>query len=175
MKKSLLLNADFAPLKFINVQRALVLVLAGKAEVVDGCTWDDAIHSPSVTFQFPTVIRLVRQVTRHSRFPFVRQPRFERHVMFIRDDWRCQYCGAALTRAHATVDHVVPKSRGGGVSWTNCVTACKLCNKKKANRTPREACMALLHVPTVPTFVHFGGISSFSDWHPRWCEFGLSR
>jgi 5-methylcytosine-specific restriction endonuclease McrA len=152
MQSCLALNASFEPLKLIPMKRAVRLVLLGKAELVEGDP-TEVIRSENRTLARPVVIRLVK---------FIRVPaRFRRKVtntfMFARDQYTCQYCGRherELNRREGlNRDHVVPKSKGGENTWTNCVTACSSCNSKKDNKTPAEAHMKLLRVPTEPHLV----------------------
>ena len=169
MKSALLLNSDWTPLRFVPERRALGLLFRDRAEIVsvDGnssSTWEDEIISTiSATFRIPATIRLKKYVERKWK-----PPRFRKKVLFNRDDWKCQYCGLQLQEETVTIDHVLPTSRGGKTSWHNCVTACKQCNKKKANRTPEEAEMRLKVAPMVPTTVHFWNAYRVSEWHEDW-------
>ncbi|HET7585834.1 MAG TPA: HNH endonuclease [Gemmatimonadaceae bacterium] len=149
----LALNASFEPLTMVPMQRALRLVLDGKAEIVEADA-ERVIRSARITLPRPAVIRLVR---------FIHVPRrFRRQVtntfLFARDRYRCQYCGrmgAELRgRESLTRDHLVPLSRGGTNDWTNVVTACSACNTRKGNRMPDEIGMHPLVAPTEPHFVH---------------------
>ncbi len=149
----LALNASFEPLTMVPMQRALRLVLDGKAEIVEADA-ERVVRSARITMPRPAVIRLVR---------FIHVPRrFRRQVtntfLFARDRYRCQYCGrlgAELrTRESLTRDHLVPLSRGGTNDWTNVVTACSACNTRKGNRMPDEIGMHPLVPPTEPHFVH---------------------
>ena len=149
----LALNASFEPLTLVPLRRALRLVIDGKAEIVEA-DGDRPVRSERAHYPRPLVIRLTRLVHVPRRF--------RRHVtntfLFARDAYTCQYCGrpnAALrSREALTRDHVVPLSRGGLNSWTNCVTACSTCNTRKADRLPEEIGMHLLHPPAEPHFVH---------------------
>jgi 5-methylcytosine-specific restriction endonuclease McrA len=138
----LVLNASYEPLNVCTVRRAVVLVLKEKAELVE--TGKRRLHSESITFPHPVVIRLVT---------YVRVPReggrrkITRRAVFARDSWTCQYCGRT---SHLTVDHVVPRSRGGTSVWENIVTSCAPCNRRKGNRTPREVDMHPRHKPRAP-------------------------
>lgn len=140
MNRVLLLNATFEPLCAVSARRAIVLMFKGKAEVLerDG----GSFHSERLTIAIPSVIRLVYFV----KVPYYGRKSLSRKVVFARDAWMCQYCGGAAE----TVDHVVPRSRGGPHSWENVVTACKVCNSKKRDKTPREASLKLRKRPGVP-------------------------
>lgn len=137
----LVLNQNYEPLNVCNVKRALVLVLCGKAEVIESA--GRAIRSAAASFSLPSVIRLVH---------FIRRPRprvrLTRREIFARDGWKCVYCGHAVK--DLTIDHVVPRHRGGAHTWENLVTACKTCNHRKAACTPAEAHMTLLSQPVEP-------------------------
>lgn len=137
----LVLNQNYEPLNVCNVRRALVLVLRGKAEVVE--TARGVLHTASRAFPLPSVIRLFHLIRRPR--PKVRLTRKE---IFARDGWRCVYCGRE-TR-DLTLDHVIPRHRGGEHTWENLVSACKPCNHRKAGRTPGEARMTLQREPGAP-------------------------
>lgn len=171
MKRALLLNADFTPIRFISEFDAITLLYLKKVVVVDmgdsrPSEWNEVIRSPSTTIKIPATLRLVKRVNRRQRLP-----RFKRRILFNRDDWKCQYCTVRLDGDEATIDHVMPTSRGGRTTWLNCVTACKRCNKHKAARTPEEAGMNLVKKPVAPTPVHYWDSSRSSSWHPDWDEF----
>lgn len=125
MGGSLLLNASYEPLRVVPLERAVMLVLSGKAVVEAG--GERELRSPSVTIPYPEVIRLVRYV----KVPYMLVPPFSFKGVKVRDRYTCVYCQKKGT----TVDHVVPKAAGGENSWTNCVTACKKCNNKKADKS----------------------------------------
>jgi len=171
VKRALLLNADYVPLHFIPDVEAFILVYKGSAEIVnfDGklSVWEDEIfHSPGRDWQVPATIRLLTRVNKRWA-----PPRFRKKILFNRDSWKCQYCRDELNWSNITIDHVQPKSRKGGTSWKNCVASCKPCNKRKANKTPDEAGMPLLKVPTDPTPVHFWDLSKSTHYHDDWSSF----
>lgn len=170
MKRVLLLNADWSPLSFVFPNRALNLMLSGRAEVIYAgekpSLWDEVYESPSSSYALPATLRLVSRVNkRHTAM------RFRKKVLFNRDDWQCQYCGVQLVRHEVTVDHVVPRSCGGVTSWRNCVVACLKCNLKKGSRTPVDAGMSLRRQPTEPNLSHFWYVDSSAVWHPDWSNF----
>ena len=137
----LVLNQNYQPLNICNVRRAMVLVGLGKAELMANGRGD--IRTVSATFAVPSVIRLVYMVKQ----PIIRR-RLSRRAIFYRDDFVCQYCG---TRGKTlTLDHIIPRSRGGAHEWDNVVSACVQCNHRKAGLTPREARMRLLRLPAAP-------------------------
>jgi 5-methylcytosine-specific restriction endonuclease McrA len=156
----LVLNATFEPINVCTVRRAAVLVLKERAEIVEHSRW--ALHSESVTLPRPVVIRLVTYVKiprdAHRR-------KITRRAVFARDSWTCQYCGHA--RGTLTVDHVIPRSKGGSSTWENIVTCCAPCNRRKGNREPRQASMRLRrrpHAPSPTIFVHVATPTIPSAW-----------
>ena len=149
----LALNSSFEPLTMVPLRRALRLVIDGKAEIVEADR-DKPVRSERLALPRPIVIRLTK---------FIHVPRrFRRQVtntfLFARDRYTCQYCGRAASelrpRESLTRDHVVPLSRGGTNAWTNVVTACSVCNTKKAHHLPMEIGLHLLRNPVEPHFVH---------------------
>src|SRR6266545_5710613 len=147
MQQVLVLNASYEPLNVTSVRRAHVLVFKGKAEVIEEL--DQPLHSATDTYPWPHVIRLVSYV----RVPRAVQRKISRRALFARDSWRCVYCGS--TAGRLTLDHVIPRSRGGASIWENVVTACAPCNHHKGNRTLEESGMALRHLPKPPAPVLF--------------------
>jgi 5-methylcytosine-specific restriction endonuclease McrA len=143
----LVLNASYEPLNVCTVRRAHVLVYKGKAEVVERL--EQPLRSATTSFTWPHVIRLVHYV----RVPRAVQRKISRRALFARDGWRCVYCGTAGHRL--TLDHVVPRSKGGASVWENVVTACAPCNHRKGNRTLEESGMQLLRLPKPPAPVLF--------------------
>lgn len=137
---ALVLNASMEPLAVVSARRAVVLVLASKAEVVheDGA-W---FRSERLALRAPTVVRL----TRYVHVPRRVATGLSRRAVFVRDGGRCQYCGAPAE----DVDHVVPRSRGGEHRWENVVAACRRCNATKQDRTPWEAGFRLRRRPKAP-------------------------
>ena len=143
----LVLNASYEPLNVTTVRRAYVLVYKGKAEVIEEL--EQPLHSATSTFPRPHVIRLVHYV----RVPRAVQRKISRRALFARDGWRCVYCGTRNTRL--TLDHVVPRSRGGDSVWENVVTSCAPCNLRKGNRTLEESGLHLRTNPRPPAPVLF--------------------
>ena len=140
MRSALVLNATYEPLSVVPARRAVCLVLQDKAEIVehDG----SAVRSERLAMPGPLVIRL-RYVV---RVPFHRRTALSRRAVFLRDGSRCQYCGGVAD----SIDHVVPRSRGGQHVWENVAAACRPCNLRKRDRTPEEAGMRLASVPLAP-------------------------
>lgn len=146
VRDTLLLDQGYQPVKVIPWQRAMVLHLLGKVELVTAHGW--AVHTVSRPFPAPAVVRLLRQL-RH-RPPFVR---FSRDNVYLRDGYRCQYCGVDLPARDLTLDHVLPRCQGGKTSWTNVVAACTPCNRRKGRDTPEEAGMPLITKPRRPRWL----------------------
>src|SRR6188768_434691 len=147
MQQVLVLNASYEPLNVTTVRRAHVLVFKGKAEVIEQLQQE--LRSATDTYPWPHVIRLVAYV----RVPRAVQRKISRRALFARDGWRCVYCGT--TSGRLTLDHVIPRSKGGESIWENVVTSCAPCNLRKGNRLPEEARMLLPHPPRPPAPVLF--------------------
>lgn len=145
--KSLLLNASYEPMRIVTWQKALILWFQNKVDVLE---YHAAFaRTVQLRFKLPSVLRL-RTYVRPKNFHSVR---FCRENVYIRDNYTCQYCGIKFSAKHLTLDHVVPASQNGPKNWTNVTTACRDCNQKKANRTPRTANMPLLKEPIVPSWL----------------------
>lgn len=146
MRKVLLLNQNGEALNLIHWTKAMTLLFKGK---VYACEYfeDLEVKSQTEAHKVPSVIALVRYVV----LPSGRQVSLTKANLLIRDQYSCQYCKCDLTTHKATVDHVVPSSRGGQRVWKNVVAACKPCNEKKSDKTPQEAGMALRRRPWVPS------------------------
>jgi 5-methylcytosine-specific restriction endonuclease McrA len=138
----LVLNQNYEPLNVCNVRRALVLVIDGKAEVLE--EHNRHVASASRLFPMPSVIRLVYMIRRPR--PRVKLTRRE---VFIRDNYTCQYCGRQC--GDLTIDHIIPRSRGGPHTWENLVSACKPCNHRKGGKSLGEARMVLRTTPIEPS------------------------
>ncbi|HTW82936.1 MAG TPA: HNH endonuclease [Candidatus Sulfotelmatobacter sp.] len=143
MSDVLLLNFTYEPLAVIGVRRAVRLVFTRKAEVV--FAGEDELRSPTVAFPLPSIVRLLFSVARRRR-----RLALTKMNVLLRDDYRCGYCGVRCGAGSASVDHVVPKSRGGRSAWDNLVTCCLACNGRKGDRTPDEARMPLRRIPREP-------------------------
>ena len=162
MRRTLLLNGSREPMDFISLEHAMFLLVKDRVEVLD--VWDDVVfQTVSRSWPAPAVVVLKRYVRRTWK-----SPRFRRRALFNRDGWTCQYCETPVLPRSAEVEHITPVSKGGKTSWTNCVTACRKCNKTKRNRTPEEADMRLLTVPREPHPLHFLDQASRAFWHPSW-------
>ena len=136
--KVLVLNASYEPLNVCNWKRAVILLFKGKAEQVE--------HNGKVVypnFHIPAVIRLRQYI----KIPYKEIPLTRKNLMY-RDHYSCQYC---RIKSHSlTIDHVIPRSKGGTDAWDNVVACCQQCNVKKGNRTPKEADIELVKHPRTP-------------------------
>src|SRR5881275_63355 len=155
----LVLNATYEPINVCTVRRAVVLLLKAKAELIERGRME--LRSENSTLARPVVIRLIT---------YVRVPRdahrrkITRRAVFARDSWTCQYCGS---RSNLTVDHVIPRSKGGASSWENIVASCAPCNRRKGNALPRQAGMHLIRQPRTPSpqvFIHVASPTIPAAW-----------
>jgi 5-methylcytosine-specific restriction endonuclease McrA len=137
---TLVLNATYEPLTVVPIRRAIVLVLAEKAEIVE--FGDTELRSARRSIRLPRVVRLIRYV----RVPYRHSAPFSRRAVLQRDRFRCAYCGERAS----TIDHVVPRSRGGRDGFDNCVAACGPCNTRKGDRLLVELGWTLPRPPTAP-------------------------
>ena len=156
----LVLNASYEPLNVCTVKRAHVLVFKGKAEVIESL--DRPLRSATSTFVWPNVIRLVHYV----RVPRTVKRKISRRALFARDGWRCVYCGSA---GRLTLDHVVPRSRGGDSVWENVVTSCAPCNLRKGDRLVEEVGLTMRVHPTPPSpslFIRIAAPKIPRTWAP---------
>jgi 5-methylcytosine-specific restriction endonuclease McrA len=156
---TLLLNATYEPLCVVSSRRAIVLVLAEKAEPVDSAS--DVVHAARISLPVPVVVRL----TRYVRVPFPASVPLSRRAVFTRDGQTCVYCGGSAT----SIDHVVPRSRGGTHTWDNVVAACRRCNHTKADRSLAEMGWALPHPPRTPSGAAWRLLGTRTV-DPRWRE-----
>lgn len=162
MSSVLVLNATYEPLNVIPLRRAILLLLKEKAEVVEATR--ERLRAERLDLEVPSVIRLVTYVPVPPRLPLP----VSRRTVLARDNYTCQYCGAQPGKTQLTIDHVVPRSKGGGTTWDNVVTACGPCNRRKGNRTPDQANMLLLSTPARPRYLAFvllGDRGRQDAWH----------
>lgn len=146
MEQVLLLNITYEPLRIINWKKAVTMLTLGKVEVLE--EYGTEIHSVSFTLKLPSVVRLLMMARKPKT-----SVKFSRQNIYARDKYHCQYCGRKFPTEDLSYDHVIPKSRGGKTVWTNIVTACLACNRKKGGRTPNEARMRLIRKPTAPKWL----------------------
>jgi len=145
-KDTLLLDQGYQPLRVIPWQRAICMSFLGKVEMV--ATHARPIRTVTREFPAPAVVRLLGPYRPHQYIV-----RFSREGVHVRDRYTCQYCGSRPSRRELTLDHVLPRHRGGPTSWENIVTACSPCNLRKGGRTPHEAGMPLYGEPYRPRWM----------------------
>lgn len=159
--RTLVLNAGYEPLAVVSFKRALVLVMNGKAVLLQYDA-DHPVWGSSGSWDRPSVILL----TRYVRMPYAREVPVSRRGVLRRDNHRCGYCG----KSAATIDHVLPRSRGGRDSWENLVACCVRCNNVKADRTPSEMNWTLRIKPSMPQGTGWL-VRGFERTEPAWDEF----
>jgi len=164
MTQVLVLNATYEPMSVVSVRRAVLLLLKEKAEIVEAA--EAYLRSAQTQLPVPLVIRLVCYV----RIPHRLSLPVSRRTVLARDQYTCQYCGVQPGRAQLTMDHVVPRSRGGETCWENVVTACGPCNRRKGGRTPDEAQMPVLKVPRRPRYLALTLLEG-SSAHETWDKY----
>jgi len=156
----LVLNQSYEPLNICRARRAVVLLYQGKAEMLEDGT--GFIHSVNHAFSVPSVIRLAC---------LIKHPRHERKLtrleVFHRDRYTCQYCGKETHQL--TLDHVIPRYRGGEHVWDNVISACIRCNRRKAGKTPKEAGMRIIRHPSPPRgnalfYIPYHYLETHSEW-----------
>jgi 5-methylcytosine-specific restriction endonuclease McrA len=158
----LVLNVNYEPLNVCTTERAVGLLVLDKAEIVQNGR--GLIRTSTRAYERPSVIRLRYMVHRpHSHV------RLCKREIFRRDGYRCQYCGQHS--AHLTLDHVIPKYRGGGFSWDNLVSACPQCNRRKGHRAPQEAGMHLRSQPTEPQATALYLYGRYLDQNEEWLQY----
>jgi 5-methylcytosine-specific restriction endonuclease McrA len=141
MESILVLNSDYTPLNITTFKRAIILVIKGKAEIIKND--DNIIRSESITYSKPLIIRLFDYISHKMK-----NLRVNRSRLYKRDNNECAYCGS---KKELTIDHIIPKSRGGKNTWNNLITCCLPCNLRKGDKTPEEARMPLRFQPRTPT------------------------
>jgi 5-methylcytosine-specific restriction endonuclease McrA len=160
MTEVLVLNFTYEAMNVTSFQRAVRLLFAGKAEIVHNR--DRAIRTTSFEMKLPSIIRMLYYIRR----PMQKVALTKKNVL-IRDDYECQYCHIRGEKL-MTVDHVLPKSRGGPSTWENLVCACMRCNNRKNNRTPEDANMPLKRKPRQPKYIPWIQVKRNTlpgEWH----------
>lgn len=145
---ALILNADYRPLSYFPLsiwswQDAVKAIFRDSVQVIS--EYDRVVRSPAFEMKLPSVLALREYV------PMARSPAFTRFNVFLRDAWKCQYCGDEFKTHDLTFDHVIPRSRGGRTNWQNIVAACQPCNRIKGSRLPHEVGMHPLREPEAPS------------------------
>ncbi|MBF4996425.1 HNH endonuclease [Nocardia sp. BSTN01] len=159
----LLLNATYEPLTALPARRAIVLLVCDKADTVHHNPEGPVVHSAGASVALPSVIRLRNYV----RVPYRARVPMTRAALMHRDRYRCAYCGGKAE----TIDHVIPRSRGGAHSWENCVASCAPCNHRKADKLLSELGWTLMHPLVSPTGPHWRLLSTTSDLDPVWLQY----
>ena len=159
MSGVLVLNFTYEALGIVDLKRAVGLLFAGKAEIVHAGTGE--LRSSTIAFRMPSIVRMLYFIKR-------RRPRVSltKKNVLLRDDYTCAYCSAHGDRT-MTVDHIVPRSKGGPSSWENLVASCGPCNSRKRDRTPAEAGMPLRKKPREPHHIPYVVIArntTDSEW-----------
>lgn len=167
-KKVLLLNASYEALGIISAPRAVRLMWKGSVEVLEYIS-GVVLRSPSYTFEMPSVIRLINYIDLQSRR---RRSASKRLSILIRDRYRCQYCGHKGSAFELTIDHILPRSRGGQTVPENLCAACFACNQRKGDRTPEEARMPLLSNPSAFYYgLDRAILAHASESRPEWRKY----
>ena len=154
----LILNRGYVPVRLTSWQRAFCLLSAGRAEMVEAHQGRE-IRSAESSWPWPSIVRMTRGTTRLFRVG----PKLTRRNVYLRDEGSCQYCGCKVSFAAFTLDHVIPKSRGGRADWSNLVTSCRVCNQKKGNRLLSESNHRLIKQPQRPK--RLAGADGSLTWH----------
>lgn len=158
--RSLVLNFDYSPITVCTVERAFLLIYRDKAEQIQSFESFE-LRTVSRSYPVPAVVRLMRYV----KIPY-KSVELTRNNIFKRDNFECQYCGSPRD---LTLDHVIPRSKGGPSNWKNLVTACKSCNARKGDFSPEQAGLPLKQAPFKPSYVmflrEFSGFE-FDEWMP---------
>jgi 5-methylcytosine-specific restriction endonuclease McrA len=162
VRRVLLLNITYEPLTTVGLHRAVCLVLGDKADVVHSDLGGLELHSATTHLAVPSVIRLRRYV----RLPHRSRVPLTRAALMRRDNYLCAYCGIKAD----TIDHVIPRSRGGQHSWENCVASCTRCNHRKADHLIEELGWALARDPAAPRGPHWRLIGAIHDGDPQWAQ-----
>ena len=167
MSQTLVLNATYEPLGVVSERRALILVLNQRAISIEDS--ESVYHFTGGEMVLPSVIRLVKFV----RIPYRHSVPLSRRALFARDGGRCVYCSAPA----ASIDHVIPRSRGGSHAWENVVSACHRCNHLKADKTLKEIGWKLHALPREPVGAAWrilGTGRTEPRWLPYLAPFGVS-
>ena len=160
LRKVLLLNYSYEPIMAVSVKKALIMHILNKADIVEKS--NNSIRSLYLTIPIPYVIKL-RKYLYLKPMPLA----LTRKNVFKRDDGICQYCGS--NTSSMTIDHIIPRDKGGKDSWTNLVTACKKCNVYKGNYLLRERNMQLTKKPVQPSYLFH--LQKYKYKHPTWNQY----
>ncbi|MET7767269.1 HNH endonuclease [Nocardia sp. NPDC005366] len=162
-RRVLLLNATYEPLTALSARRAVVLLICDKADAVHHNDEGPVVHSAEAAVPVPSVIRLRNYV----HVPYRARVPMTRAALMHRDRYRCGYCGGKAE----TIDHVIPRSRGGEHSWENCVASCAPCNHRKADKLLSELGWTLRSPLVSPKGPHWRLLSTTTDLDPVWLQY----
>jgi hypothetical protein len=170
-KKTLLLSNGYEFLSFINERRAFKLLFKNKIEIIS--TWDHKVKwIDDAYINHPSTVRLIEPIKRQTFNFYEKLISFNKFSLMKRDNSQCQYCGKKLKVSEITIDHVMPKSRGGKNSFLNCVISCMPCNNRKDSKTLEESGLKLIKKPCAPSFTKKDFILDDNiHWHPEWNNF----
>jgi 5-methylcytosine-specific restriction endonuclease McrA len=144
----LVLNSTYEAINICNVKRAILLIFSGIAVVQENN--GNKVHSPSLTMDVPSVIRLTRFINLVNKKVVL-----NRKNVLLRDKYTCQYCAKVFHPSELTIDHIIPRANGGKSRWENVVASCKICNNKKGQKTVWKAKMSLVNKPSSPNYIYF--------------------
>lgn len=165
MNNVLVLNSQYLPIQIVSIKKAIKLIFRGSAivEKQSSVVW----KTSSLEFPLPAVIRLIN----FHKLPNRTQKLSKKNII-IRDKYTCAYCKGIFSEKTLTLDHIIPKSRGGSSKWDNLVAACKRCNSKKADRTPEEAGFPSIKKPTrMSIHTHNAILINLAEGNPEWAEY----
>jgi hypothetical protein len=165
-RRALLISTAHEPITFVGYRRMYSLMRRGVVDVLSEWEGEKIVHDVNV----PAILKLKNFILARSAHKICL---YNRDVVLARDEYQCQYCCKRLVLREATIDHIMPRSRGGKNHWTNCVASCKSCNRLKNNFTPEEAGMLLVRRPGLPSITHFWvanvqRVPTEAEWHPDW-------
>ncbi len=170
MLHTLLLNSNYDCLNFVTDRKIFSLIARDKVEIL--ATWPNVKirHGRNNQISHPSIVKL------KNHAPWIpKKVKYTDRGVFRRDNFLCQYCNKALTNATATIDHIIPKVRGGEYSWKNCVTACFECNNFKKDKSLEQANMKLINKPRIPELNIISEFKSMPYKHIEWANYlGLS-
>ena len=165
--KVLVLNQDFTFLGVTSWQNAISAIYSNRAIAEE--EFEEEVHSINLTMKIPAVIRLRNFVrVAYEKITFVS---FTKHNVYIRDAYTCQYCNEKKEPKKLSIDHVIPESKNGKTSWENCVAACHGCNMIKDDRTPQEAGMKLIRIPSKPKGFYLILKIKLGEIHKSWYRY----
>lgn len=168
MYLTLVLSFTYEPMYFVSERKAIKLIATNKAEILSHWEGNRFLFGEKIIWQ-PATLRF-RYLNKHVP----KKPKFNRKLILKRDLYKCAYCGYAGTPNNMTIDHILPKCQGGRDTFENCVSACKACNGYKNDKTPEQAKMPLLWLPTLPESPLLAEFNVLKYQHPDW-HFYMSR